>query len=715
MPNTRLHSQAMHYLFYPRSIAIVGASPNPSKAGGTPLHSLRNNGYDGDIYPVNPNYTTIHDLPCYPSLQDIQGPVDLAVIAVPAPAVINALQQCADKKVKAAVVLTSGFAEIGGAGIALQEDMARLARENDIALCGPNCMGVFNAQNGLTAGFVISELPKQLTVPNFFGFVSQSGGFGAVMHAITADRGIGFTYFISSGNECVLQFADYLDYMVEDAATKVIGGYLEGIKDGRKLFQAAEKALLAQKPVILIKTGRHPAAAKAVFSHTGALAGADRVYNAFFKQKGIIRAEGVDELDTMLSILAGGGLPRGNRAGIIVGSGGNGALLADKCEEAGLRVATFAADTQKALSELLPSFGTAANPVDMTTKVLTDASLLKETTLLVLKDPGVDLLIIMHWSSPLPGQSQPTREIVNLLAHAAKPVVVLVWGTDESALADLRFFRKHRVAAVREIDYATRSLAALAQYAAKAQAHSSRPAIQPEPAPDREKTALLLKKYPPGCTLSEAQSREILSSYSIPVTRGGLAANEEEAVKIAAELGCPVVLKIDSPDLPHKTEIGGVKLSLDTPDKIKTAYREIIQNVQKHRPHALIRGVQVQEMLSGGIEAVAGISRDPVFGPIVLFGLGGIWVEALEDVTLRVAPLTAADAEEMLSEIKGARVLSGLRGRPPADQAAIIRVLLKLSQLALDFPEINELDINPLFVFREGRGVLAADALISIK
>ncbi|OPY56208.1 MAG: Succinyl-CoA ligase (ADP-forming) subunit beta [Pelotomaculum sp. PtaU1.Bin035] len=704
----------MNYLFYPRSIAIIGASANPVKPGGMPLVSLVDNGYTGDIYPVSPKYKDIFGLKCYPSLVDIPGEVDLAIIAVSAQLVQKALHECSAKKVKAVIVFSSGFAEVGVSGIKLQEDMAKLAQESNIALCGPNCLGIFNTQNAMTAGFSISELPKKIIVPNFYGFISQSGGFGAIMQAIASERGIGFTYLISSGNEADLQFADYIAYMVEDANTKVIGGYVEGIKDGRKLFQAAEMALRAKKPVILIKTGRHPAAARAASSHTGALAGSDRVYSSFFEQKGIIRAESVEEFITILSLLAGGNLPRGNKVGIIVGSGGNGVLLADKCAESGLDVAALTIDTQTALSKLLPSFVTPANPIDLTSQILTDTTLLRETTDLVIKDPGVDMLIILHIVT-VKGWSQPTREIVDLLAHSGKPVLVLVWGSDEATVEDLRFFREHRVPATREIDYATRSLAALVKYSLKVNSCVNQSKIAFTPVPEREKTALLLKNYKPGDNLSESQSKEILRSYGIQTTRESLAVDAEDAVRVAANLGCPVALKIDSPDIPHKTEAGGVRLNLETPGEIKKAYRDIIHNVINYHPNASINGILVQEMLTGGVEVIAGISRDPVFGPTVLFGLGGIFVEALEDVSLRVAPLKVEDAREMISEIKGFRVLSGLRGKPSADLEAITNVLLKLSQIAIDFPQIAELDINPLFVYAKGRGIRAADALITIR
>jgi len=706
-------SKAMDYLFYPSSIAIIGASADPAKPGGTPLFSMVKNGFKGNIYPINPNRKNICGLTCYPSLEAIPGEVDLAIIAVSAELVQKALQDCALKGVKAAIVFTSGFAETGGIGAKLQENMTKLAQDNKISLCGPNCMGVFNAQNAMTAGFFISELPEKVIVPNFYGFITQSGGFGAIMHAIAAERYIGFTYFVSSGNETDLQFADYLAYMVKDANTKVIGGYIEGVKDGRKLFRAAEMALEAKKPVLLIKSGRHPAAARAAASHTGALAGSDRVYNAFFKQMGIIRVENIEELVTILSLLAAGNLPRGNRVGIIAGSGGYGVLLADKCAEAGLEVGSLTEQTQADLSRILPDFITPSNPIDMTSQILTNPALLRETISLVIKDSNIDMLIILHWVSRT-GWSQPTREVVDLLAQAGKPVLVLVWGTDEAALEDLRFFHEHRVPAVQETDYAARSLAALAKYSAKLNSRLNQAKPPLAPVLDRKKISLLLANFKPGDKLSEYQSKEILRACGIKTAGESLARNEEEAVQIASSLGYPVALKIDSPDIPHKTEAGGVMLNLDTPDKVRTAYRKVIQTAKSSCPGARIKGILVQEMLTGGIEVMAGISRDPAFGPVIMFGLGGIFVEALEDVSLRVAPLNAEDAWEMIREIKGFRVLSGIRGNPPADQEAIVDVLLKLSQLALDFPQITELDINPLFVFEKGNGARAADALIII-
>ena len=706
--------QAMDYLFYPRSIAIIGASADPAKPGGAPLRSLISNGYAGTLYPVNPNYDHLLGLPCFPSLLHIPAEVDLALIAVPAQATMAALRECAEKGVKAVVVLTSGFGETGDLGARMQAEMTALVRSAGISLCGPNCMGIFNARNKMTAGFVITQVEEKLAVPEFFGFISQSGGFSAVMHAAALDRSLGFTYFISSGNESDLQFADYLAYMVADPATKVIGGYLEGTRDGQRLMQAAEIALDAQKPVVVIKTGKSPVSAQAAASHTGALAGDNRVYQAFFKQKGIIRADSVEELSTILTILATGNLPANNRVGLIVGSGGNGVLLADKCAEVGLEVAPMTEKTMEALHRLLPAFGAAANPIDMTSRILTDAYLIRETTRLVLQDPQIDMVIIMHWSSGI-GRSQAMRGITDILTQANKPILVLVWGADDAAQDDLRFFRTHRIAAVREMDFAVSALAALAEYSAKLRSRREKPPQATLPLPNLEQAAALLKSYPPGTTLSESQAKAVLRSCSIATAKEALATTPERAVEIAAALGCPVALKIDSPDIPHKTEAGGVKLGLETPEQIRAACREISQNALAFRPDARINGILVQEMLTGGIETIVGISRDPVFGPVIMFGLGGIWVEALADVSLRIAPLEYRDAAEMVSEIKGAALLQGLRGRPIADREAVIQLLLLLSQLAITCPEIGELDLNPLLVYPQGQGVVAGDALITIR
>ena len=707
---------AMNYLFYPRSIAVIGASDDPSKPGGAPLKSLLKNGYTGQMYPVNPKAAVVAGLPSYPSLAAIPGEVDLVILAIAAKPALVALRECGEKGVKAAIIFSSGFAEVGEAGAAIQVEMTAIAQKYGISVCGPNCMGIFNAVNNMFAGFLISGFRENLAAPEFFGFVSQSGGFIAVMHAAALDRSLGPTYLISSGNEADLQFADYLAYMVEDPATKVIGGYIEGIPDGRKLMQAADLALAAQKPIVVIKSGKSPAAAKAAASHTGALAGSDRVYDAFFKQKGIIRASSVEEQATILSILAAGKLPAGNRAGIVVYSGGNGVLLADKCLEAGLEVAQFNRETEENLERLLPAFGVSTNPVDLTSQIMSDVNLFQASVRMIVQDPNVDFLILMHWSSA--DFTLAVQDILASMLESPKPVLVVIWGSDNTAQADLQFFRDRGIPAVREMDFATSSMASLARYSARLKARQNRKAATPEDLAIgviAQQQPELLQKYPAGATLSESQAKEVLRECGLTTTREAVAASPEEAVAIAARLGYPVVLKIDSPDIPHKTEAGGVRLNLTTAAQVTSAYGEILEKARQYRPDAAINGVLVQEMLSGGLEVIAGINRDASFGPVVMFGLGGVWVEALADVTLRVAPIDAVDAAEMLDEIKGAAVLKGLRGQPPGDREALITLLVKLSQIAMAFPAIDQIDLNPILVYPPGKGIRIADALITLR
>ncbi|OAT85493.1 acetate--CoA ligase family protein [Desulfotomaculum copahuensis] len=694
-------------LFNPRSIAIIGASSDAAKPGGQPLMSLLKNKYQGLVFPVNPKYGQLFGVKCYPDLAAVPGDVDMAIIAVPAAHVLDALKQCTDKGVRVAVIFTSGFAEVGGRGAEMQAAMTGLARQSGMRICGPNCMGVFSARNALFANFFITDLPENVLLPDFLGFISQSGGLGSSIFEMIKDQGIGFTYFVSTGNEADLDFADYMAYMAADERTKVIGGYMEGVRDGARLARAAGLAREKGKPVLLLKTGRHAAAAKAAASHTGALAGSDRVFDAFFRQHNIIRADSVEHMMAVLTILAGGKLPPGNRLCILAGSGGTGVLMADICASHGLEMVPLAGETSTALSRLLPSFASAANPVDLTSQVITHPALLLESGRLVLADSNVDMLLICYWSEqkydPLLDQ------LVAIARSTEKTVLVLVLGAEEDARRAAHYLYRHRVPAVLNSELAARALAAVARYTARQ--HRPAPATPPVlPAGAQEEVKKLLAGCKPGAALDEHRSKLVLRAYGIPVTAEEAAATPEQAVAAAARLGYPVALKILSPDITHKTEAGGVRLNLKEPGQVRRAFEEIVGAAGRYKPDARIDGVLVQEMLPEGVEMIAGTGRDAVFGPTVLFGLGGIFVEALQDIALRVAPLSPADAREMLDEIQGRRVLDGLRGKPPVDKGAVADVLLRLSRLALDFPQIAELDINPLLC--HPGGIKAADALI---
>jgi acetyltransferase len=702
---------SLHFLFNPRSIAIIGASQNPAKPSGQPLIALQKNNFLGKIYPVNPRYQELRGLKCYPTLKAIPDEVDMAIIAIEVSAVLEVLEECGQKGVKAVVVFTSGFAEVGGEGIELQKEMTRLAKEYKFRLLGPNCMGIFSSRNSLWADFPLMDAPEDILVPDYFGFVTQSGGFGCIFYDVVKAQRIGFSHFVSTGNEADIEFSEIIAYMAEDAYTRVIGGYMEGVKSGALFFQAAEKALEKEKPVILIKTGRYETAARAAASHTGAMVGSDKVYDAFFRQKGIIRVESIDELTALLLILAAGKIPRGNRVGILSASGGTGVLLADKCAEYGLEVVSLAKETQEKIKNLLPDFASYANPVDLTSAIVPEPGLLFECAHVVSTDPNIDVLLICFYN--LGVNEAILNQIIKAAKTSAKTVVNIVWGDENVCQKQIRYLNDQFVPAVREMEVAVKALSSLIKYNSRRQMFLQEKPVSLVPLKAKEDVAAILAQIVPEAKLTEEEAKQILKTYDIPVAKEEVAASPEEAVAAAARIGYPVVLKILSPDILHKTEAGGVKLNLDTPEKVLVAYKEIITNASSYRPGARIKGVLVQEMLPAGVETIIGISQDPVFGPVVMFGLGGIFVEVLQDVALRVVPLTKSDAYEMIDEIKGRRILDGVRGQSPVNKSAIAEVILKVAQLAQDFPQIKELDINPLIC--SGKEVWAADALIVLR
>ncbi len=703
-------------LFSAQSVAIIGASEDPIKPSGQPLVALTRAGYAGHIYPVNPKHSTIFNLTCYPSIHDIPGPVDLAIIAVPAGITLEALRQCADKGVKGAIVFTSGFAEVGPEGAAGQHKMTVLAGETGMRICGPNCLGIFSSLNRLMANFGVDSMPEQVLVPDLLGFISQSGGFGAAIYEVIKENGYGFSHFVSTGNEADLEFSHYLGFMAIDPHTRVIGGYMEGVKDGAKFLQAADLALDNGKPVLIIKAGRSEVAARAAASHTGALVGSEKVYSAVFKQKGIIRVESLEEFNLMLPMIARDKLPRGRRVAIMSSSGGSGVLLADKCAQNGLEVVPLQADTRAGLAALLPGFASTANPVDITSAIMTSPDLLEKCARLVLGDPGVDMVIAAYWTAHGDSGKVNFDRIIRAGKDAQKPFFNLVWGPDQAVRETLHLMHNELIPAAREADFAIRALASLAGYNEYLQTRRDNTRTAPAiPADAKEKATDIMRRLSPGAGLTEHTAKKILQAYGIPVTREILAANEEEAVKAAEDLGYPVAMKIMSPDILHKTDTGGVLLNITTPGAVRESFRRLTETALASKPGAQLEGILVQEMLTGGTEMIVGVGKDPVFGPTVLTGLGGIFVEALEDTALRVVPVSPLDAEEMLTELKGRKILAGLRGQPPADTEAVREIIQRVSRLAEDFPNIAELDINPLFVYPRGKGACAADALIVLE
>lgn len=706
---TDIDTAALKPFFEPESIAIIGASNDPRKPGGKPQSALMNKGYRGEIYPVNPKYEEIFGLKCYPSLGDIQGKVDLAIISIPAEGVYAALEQCIEKGVKAAVIFSSGFAETGPEGRLAQERIAELARNSGMRLCGPNCLGLVNTTNGVMASFaLIVDIPD--VDPRTLGFVTQSGAFGALIYAQALYSGVGLNYFISVGNEADTEFVDFLGYMIKDQSTKLAGGYLEGARDGQRLRRVAEEAIKLEKPIMIMKVGRSTAGARAASSHTGSLAGMDRIYDAFFKQTGIIRIDGPEEMIAFAPVIAAGRLPRGKNIAILTTSGGAGVTLADACEGLGLTLPKLNESTRSKMEEVLPFFASAQNPIDLTAQYLTNPYMLDTCFNALLEDDNIDI-ILGNFDLKEPYGVEIAGRVIDIYNSTGKTIVVCPWvfpGTDEGD--GVRELRRAGIPVLLNPAQAVRALAHLANYAEFLRKRKSKEYEVPS-SPEVRHTGIELNHV--GGVLSESQSKSLLARYGIPVTRESLAQNEDEAVAMAGQIGYPVVLKVDSPDIPHKTDAGALVLNLATEEEVRRAYADVLHNAVKYKPGARINGVLVQEMLAEGIEVIIGVTRDPVFGPTIMFGLGGIFVEVLKDVSFRVAPLSPGDATDMIKEIKGYQILRGVRGKPPADTDALVEVMMKVSAMVTELKDyIEELDINPLVVYPGKKGVKAADAMV---
>ena len=702
------HSK-MEYFFNPRTIAIIGASSDFRKPGGRSLNALQKRGYTGKIYPINPNSRELLGIPCYPKLADVPDEIDMAIISTPAHTVLEKLEQCVDKKVKATVVFTSGFAEAGPEGAALQQRMTELAQKNDLRILGPNCVGIVNLSKSVMACFA-NIVDLQPVYPMTFGFVTQSGAFGTMIFSQAVESGVGFNAFVSVGNEADTEFADYLAYMLTNPETKLVGGYLEGAKDGTKLRRAAQTALELKKPVMIMKVGRTGAGARAASSHTGSLAGNDQVYDAFFRQMGIIRLEALSELTSFVIVHRSGRIPKGNNIGILSISGGAGVLMADRSESLGLGVPEFKGETRRRLESYLPPYGSAKNPVDLTATAVSEPQMLGKCLKALVADENIHMIALAMGFMP---HMAPVlaKDIIEVYNSTDKPIVLAtyVFNPSEAVLHAIETIKSAGVPVLTDHLHAVGALKNLSWYAGKlrdfekASAKTKTLKISP--------SAATIAKLTSPAPLAEYEAKEILKDCGIAITRESLATSAAMAVRMARAVGYPVALKIQSPQIPHKTEADGIRLNVRSDAQVRAAFKEIIGNARKFNPEADIHGVLVQEMAGDGLEIIVGTTRDPVFGHVVMFGLGGIFVEALKDISLRVAPVSRGDAKEMIREIRGYSMLQGMRGRPPVDFQALTDVILRVSKLVSDYGDaIEELDINPLLVFE--KGVKALDALI---
>lgn len=691
-------------LMKPRSVAVIGATPDPRRPGGRPLDFLTRYGFDGPVYPVNPKYDEINGVRCFANVKEIPEPADMAVVVVPAHAVLEAVRDCQAAGIKALTIYTSGFRETGPDGAALEAAVVTQANEKGTLICGPNCQGVANLLDKMVSNFT-SALANEGIDAGPIGFVSQSGLFTGIVTAELRRRGLGLGYLVSSGNEAVVDFADLLASMAEDPRIRVVAGYMEGIRDGAKLAEAAAVARRHGKPVVLLKVGRSAESAAAAASHTGAMAGAYDVYRAAMRLWGIIEVDTIQDLfDTIEAFAVTDKTARGDRIGILTNSGGLGVFGADMVRAHNLPMAQFAEQTVSAIKEKLPQFGSAVNPIDFTLQALTDPEAIGSHLRHMMRDPGVDVGLAFFGVQVLNGEAL-ANEIARANAETEKPIVV-AWMLGDPVAPPI--LRAAGVPCLDDPETAVKTARMLVNHGAVAAA----PTRHREPA-NMAGAASALTTEGAG-TLSEWQARAIIEAAGIETAGGVLADSAEAAAAAAEKMGFPVVLKVDSNDIAHKSEAGGVLLDLSDADAVRDGYATIISAAKAYAPDAEIRGVGVYEMVTGGVELIAGVSRDAAFGPVILVGMGGIMAEVMEDTALGVAPLSRDDADAMVRSLKGYPMLDGARGRPKCDVEAVVDVLLALSDLAVSCPQIAELDINPLMVMPLGKGVKAADALVTL-
>jgi acetyltransferase len=693
----------LHFLLNPKSIVILGASSDFTRISGRTLKYLLDKGYAGTIYPVNPKYERIGPLKCYASIDAVPEAADLAVVAVPAQLVAQALRDLGRRGVKSAVVFSSGFAETGEAGRALEAEVIAAAKAAGVRLCGPNCLGLINAFDRVMATF--GQFAEGDTPAGPVAFVTQSGAFGTAIAALARRRGLGLGYFINTGNEGDVDFVAVMRAVLDDTRITVAAGYIEGIKDGRGLVELAEDALARGKPLVLTKVGRSRAGARAALSHTGSLAGADEVFDGVVRGCGIIRARNEEHLLDMVEGFANCALPGGEGLGIVTQSGGAGVLMADRAEELGLSVPVLAPATQQALRTVIPGFGATGNPVDVTGQFIAEPRLLREAVNIVLSDPQVHVGIV--WLQLMDAHVDTlVRIFEEIKAQAAKPFIVCWVAAPEKALQRLR---EHGIAVLRGAEPAVDAAAALAVYADVRRRwladHEARAVVR------AHRPASFIGERGYHGAVATARAAGWLNEYGVITAPVQFARSADEAVAGAAALGYPVAVKIESPDVLHKTEVEGVKLPLHDADAVRRAFADIVANTQRHRPQAKIEGVLVQRMVQGDVELVVGLKKDPVFGLIVMAGLGGIHVEVLKDVVFRPAPVTPAESGHMLDELRGRAILNGVRGRAPVDRTALARMISSVSVFgAAAGARLSELDLNP--VFASADGVIAVDWLM---
>jgi acyl-CoA synthetase (NDP forming) len=685
-------------LLNPQSVAVIGASNSPARIGGRPINNLIVTGFKGKVYPVNPKYREVQGLPAYADVSKLPGPIDCAIVAVPAVGLIETIRACADSKVRSTVVFTSGLAEIGERGAAIQHELTVIAKSADMRILGPNCLGV--AAPGQSWYGTFANFPSMnLVQSGSLGIISQSGAYGSHLYMAAQMRGLGVRYWVTTGNEADIDVAEVIEYYAASPKVNVIVAYAEGVRDMGAMRQALAAAHAARKPVIFMKVGRSVVGAAAAASHTGSLAGADALYDSLFVQYGVYRALTTEEMLDVAYACQFGEFPKGRRLCLQTISGGVGVLMADAAEEAKLQLPVLFATAQQRVTELIPFAGT-RNPVDFTGAAMAEPKLIEEISDLVIGSGQYDSHLIYMASV---ASSAHTRDALAAIydrvrkRYASQTLMLCIIASSE----DRAHYERLRIPCFQDPSLAVRAMAALT--------HFGEAFERPLPATEFERPQGAL--HVPDTAIDEFEAKKILQSWGIPVTADVMVHSRQEAMAAWSSIDGPAVMKIVAAEILHKTEIGGVILNVISADAAANAYDTLIQRALTARPDVKDISVLVTPQIEGGIETVLGISNDPLFGPVIMFGLGGVLIEVLRDVTFRLAPFDEIEAHRMIDEIRSRAVLDGVRGADASDIDTLARALSQLSVFAIENAHmIQSVDVNPFVVFPSG--VVALDALI---
>jgi len=682
-------------IFNPEAIAVIGASAEEKKVGHAVLKNLIQQGYTGKLYPVNPAKEEILSLKCYSSVSEIPDKIDLAVIVIPAKAVAEALKDCGKAGVKGIVIISAGFKEVGGEGVLREKELVEIVRSYGMKMVGPNCLGVINTRNKMNASFAADMLP-----PGRVSMFSQSGALGVAIIDWALDNNFGFSKFVSFGNKADLNETDFLEYFAKDTETDVILGYIEDVVNGRRFLDVASEVTKI-KPVIIIKSGSTEAGARAASSHTGALAGSDRAFHEAFRKAGIIRAYGIQDLFDTAEMFISKRLPKGKRLLIVTNAGGPGIIAADTSDKLGIKLDPMTRESIDAIADKLPSSASLYNPVD----IIGDATSERYKVVLeqAIKDKAVEGICVILTPQAMTDVEDIAQVVISSSKNTDKPVFSAFIGGKRVKKA-INKLKEERIPCFTDPSVAINAYSKLINFVElkkREYRNTYRIEISQE---SIERVVKILDKIK-SAHISEIggdEAFEILSMYGFTFPEKGLAKTPMEAVAIAERIGYPVVMKISSPHILHKTDVGGVKLNLTNEKAVYNAFVEITTNVKRIMPEAYIEGVMVYEMVTGGKEVILGVSYDRTFGHMIMFGLGGIYVEVLKDVSFRIAPVNEEEAFDMINEVKASRILDGVRGEKPYDKEEIAKCIMRLSKLVNDFPEIKEVDVNPYLVMNNG-------------